>query len=56
MAADYELTMDSLREMLERAHTGEKPDTLIGEFFFEQAIEDDDEEFGCCNGGPCFCE
>lgn len=56
MAADYELTMDSLREMLQRAHDGENPDTLIGEFFITQVIDDDDDEFGCCGGGTCLCE
>ena len=56
MAADYELTIDSLREMLDRAFKGEKPETLIGEYFFLLAIDDDDDEFGCCGGGTCLCE
>lgn len=57
MAADYELNMDTLREMLNRAHKGEDPDRLIGEFFWEQVVVDDAEDgFGCCGGGPCNCK
>lgn len=54
---EYELTMEILEEMLERAYKGEKPSTLIGEYFMDQVLEDDDEDgFGCCGGGVCDCE
>lgn len=58
MAADYELNMDTLREMLKRAKKGEDPERLIGEFFWEQVVVDDlpEDGFGCCNGGPCNCK
>jgi hypothetical protein len=57
MAENYELTMESLTEMLKRAYEGEHPDTLIGEYFWQQAVDDDDEDgFGCCAGGVCDCE
>lgn len=56
---DYELTMEDLREMLNRAHKGEDPEKLIGEYFWEQVVVDDTEDedgFGCCGGGVCDCE